>query len=168
MRRLLFIAALALAATGVLHAAPSAAQPPAGIATEAARLNVQVKAAQAEAARRPALKPSPLGAGLVSDLQVFGMSASRIALDISARGGPQDLGCIFRGMAGETDAQLSAIANASTGAQQAAALDRLSRMLRDAEEIAPAAAKAMAAEKAIAANSGGTAATAICPAVKSF
>jgi hypothetical protein len=163
MRQLLFIAALAAAATAALHGVPVTAEPPAlSIGAEAARLNQQVKAAQSEAARRPALKPAALDAALVQDLQIFGMNASRMALDISARGGPQDLGCIFRGMAEETDVQLGAAASAVNGTQQAAALDRLSRMLRDAEEIAPA------AVKAIAASPKGPAATATCPAVKSF
>ena len=111
---------------------------PEQVKADAARLLRSVDDAKAAAAARPALKPAPLAPALVGDLQRFGMSASRLSLEIDKRGGPMDLRCIFRGMAEETDVQLKAVSAASTGSQQAAALDRLSHMLEDAVEIAPA------------------------------
>ncbi len=111
---------------------------PQQVKSEAARLLVQVDAAKTAAASRPALAPRPLAPALVGDLQRFGMTASRLSLEIQMRGGPPDLRCIFRGMVEETDKQLNAASKATTGSQQAAALSRISHMLKDAVEIAPA------------------------------
>src|SRR5690349_22800003 len=52
------------------------------------------------------LMPQSLEPALVGGLQQFGMSASRLSVEIDKRGGPVDLRCIFRGMAEETDNQL--------------------------------------------------------------
>lgn len=108
------------------------------VQSEAARLRNDVDAAKSRAMKLPALKPKALEPALVLDLQRFGLSASRLSVEIDTRGGPTDLRCIFRGMAEETDVQLKAAASAPSGAKQADALDRLSHMLRDAAEIAPA------------------------------
>ena len=70
--------------------------------------------------------------------QRFGLAASRLSVEIDRRGGPTDLRCIFRGMAEETDKQLAAAGGATTGADQAKAYARLTDMLKDAVEIAPA------------------------------
>jgi hypothetical protein len=86
----------------------------------------------------PALPAQSVAPALIGDLQRFGMTASRLSLEIEMRGGPADLRCIFRGMVEETDKQLKAVSMASTGSQQAAALSRISHMLKDAVEIAPA------------------------------
>jgi hypothetical protein len=108
------------------------------VRADALRLQPQIEAAQRHAAQRALLLPAPLRSDLVSGLQIFGLNAARLAADLDSSGGASDLRCIFRGMAEETDVQLNAIASAKTGAQQAEALRRLSGMLRDATEIAPA------------------------------
>jgi hypothetical protein len=150
MKRIL--AALAL---GLLTALPAVADTLAGqVQTEAARLLTQVKAAEATAKARPSAAPAPLAPALVSDLQRFGLAASRLSVEIDQRGGPTDLRCIFRGMAAEADAQLSAASSAKTGAAQAKALSRINHLLSDAVLIAPAvggAAQAKAAANAVSA-----------------
>jgi hypothetical protein len=159
MKRFAFTAALAVFATTVAFADTLPDQ----VRSEASRLLRQVDAAKAVATARPALKPQPLAPVLVTDLQHFGMSASRLSLDIDKAGGPVDLRCIFRGMAEETDNQLKAANAATTGDQQAKALSRLSHMLKDAVEIAPAAGGAHAQTKAAAKTAATT-----CPAVREF
>ncbi|OYW42198.1 MAG: hypothetical protein B7Z38_05780 [Rhodobacterales bacterium 12-64-8] len=134
MKRIL--AAFALAA---LLALPAAADTLAQqIQTEASRLLLQVKSAEAAANAKPSARPAPLSPALVADLQRFGLAAVRLSGEIDKAGGPKDLRCIFRGMAAETDNQLKAASGATNGAAQAKALSRLNHMLSDAVLIAPA------------------------------
>jgi hypothetical protein len=134
MKRIL--AALALACC---LAAPAAADTLAQqVRAEATRLLMEVRSAETAAKARPSAKPAALSPALVSDLQRFGMAAIRLSSEIDQSGGPTDLRCIFRGMAGETDKQLAAISTATTGAAQARALASLNHMLSDAVLIAPA------------------------------
>ncbi|HEV7692076.1 MAG TPA: hypothetical protein VGO52_14665, partial [Hyphomonadaceae bacterium] len=99
--------------------------------------------------------------------QRFGMSASRLSIEIDKSGGPVDLRCIFRGMAEETDNQLKAAAAAETGTQQVVALDRLAHMLKDAVEIAPAVGGTSASQNgAQMKTAAGSKPTAECPAVR--
>ncbi|HVY89993.1 MAG TPA: hypothetical protein VG942_14080 [Hyphomonadaceae bacterium] len=111
---------------------------PQQVGAEAKRLLAQVDGLKTTADARPALKPAPLSDALVADLQRFGLSASRLSIEIDQRGGPTDLRCIFRGMAEETDNQLKAASASATNADQSKALGRLSHMLKDAVDIAPA------------------------------
>ena len=133
------------------------------VRTEAARLLAQVNAASNAAKVRPAEKPQPVAPALSADLQRFGLAASRLSVEIDQRGGPTDLRCIFRGMSEETDKQLTAAAVARTGADQAQAFARLTHMLKDAVDIAPAVGglppKQTGAAKASAAQ---------CPATRNF
>ena len=133
------------------------------VRTEAARLLAQVNAASNAAKVRPAEKPQPVAPALSADLQRFGLAASRLSVEINQRGGPTDLRCIFRGMSEETDKQLTAAAVARTGADQAQAFARLTHMLKDAVDIAPAVGglppKQTGAAKASAAQ---------CPATRNF
>lgn len=108
------------------------------VQAEANRLLTEVRSAEAAARARASAKPTAVDAALVADLQRFGLVASRLSTEIDNAGGPADLRCIFRGMAGETDKQLKAAAEAANGTAQAAALSRLSHMLGDAVLIAPA------------------------------
>ena len=134
MKRLVAIVLLALALAQPVAADTLAQQ----VQAEAGRLLAQVKAAEIAARARPSITPTPVAPALVADLQRFGLVASRLSLEIDRAGGPADLRCIFRGMAGETDAQLKAAAEAANGGAQAAALARLGHMLGDAVLIAPA------------------------------
>lgn len=161
MKRIFYPAAILVFATTAAFADTLPHQ----VQVEAARLLKQVDGAKTAASARPALKPAPLPPTLVSDLQRFGMSASRLSLEIDKTGGPTDLRCIFRGMAEETGKQLMAASAAATGAAQADALARLSHMLEDAVEIAPAAGVAIAQTKTAA---GPKAAAGSCPAVRNF
>ena len=103
---------------------------------------------------------------LVSDLQRFSLAASRLSVEIDQRSGPKDLRCIFRGMAEETAKQLDAAAKATTGGDQAKAYARLTHMLKDAVEIAPAVGGSAGGGNATATGSARAAAT--CPASKDF
>ena len=129
------------------------------VATEAKRLLAQVSAAQNAASARPAAKAQSVSASLAADLQRFGLAASRLSTEINQRGGPTDLRCIFRGMADETSKQLAVATSAKSSADRAKAYARLTHMLKDAVEIAPA-----VGGKATAASSV-RAAAAQCPAV---
>ena len=160
-----FLACLALSLCTALPAAADTL--PEQIRSEASRLLAQVNAAQSVAKTKAGLKPSGLAPALVGDLRRFGLAASRLSLEIDQRGGPTDLRCIFRGMAEETDAQLRLATSATTGTLQATALSRLSHMLKDAVEIAPAVGGGVAAQTKAAANVK-SAAAAKCEAVRNF
>lgn len=131
------------------------------VKTEAARLLTQVNAAESAARSQPQAKPQAVPPALASDLQRFGLAASRLSIEIDQRGGPTDLRCIFRGMAEETGKQLTAADAAATGSDQAQALARLTHMLKDAVEIAPAVGGLPPAKPGAAKN-------AQCPAVRNF
>jgi hypothetical protein len=126
-------------ALAVLLVSPASADTLASqVQAEASRLLLQVKSAESAAKAKPSVKPAQLAPALVSDLQRFGLAASRLSIEIDQRGGPADLRCIFRGMAAEADAQIQAASSATTGSVQAKALSRLNLMLSDAVLIAPA------------------------------
>ena len=150
------VLSLALAAPGLISPAMADTLAQA-VRADAQRIRPMVDQAQAAAASRPAIAPAALDSAHTGSLQLWGLNASRLAADINARKGADDLACIFRGMAEETDAQLQAASSAKTGAARAAALRKLSFMLRDAIEVAPA-----VDEKANAAGTGVQAAS--CPA----
>lgn len=158
MKRILAAAALALFATAPARADVLADQ----VKAEAQRLLVQVSAAEGAAKARPGAKPPVVAPALASDLQRFSLATSRLSVEIDQRGGPKDLRCIFRGMAEETGKQLEAATKAMTGADQAKAYARLTHMLKDAVEIAPA----VGADTGIASASRAAAAT--CPASTDF
>jgi len=134
MKRILAVLALACCL-----AAPAAADTLAQqVQAEASRLLTEVRSAETAARVRPSAKPAALAPAVVADLQRFGLAASRLSVEIESKSGPADLRCIFRGMAGETDKQLKAVAEAANGAAQAKALASLNHMLSDAVLIAPA------------------------------
>lgn len=155
MKRLAILVSAALLMCSPARADTLAEQ----VAAEAKRLLAQVSAAQAAASAGAAAKAQPVSASLAADLQRFGLAASRLSTEISQRGGPADLRCIFRGMADETSKQLAAATSAKSSSDQAKAYARLTHMLEDAVEIAPA-----VGGKATAASSV-RAAAAQCPAV---
>lgn len=115
----------------------------------------------------PALSPPEPSPAFISGLQTFGLAASRLSLDLENAGGPQDMRCIFRGMAEETGVQLDAIMQAQTGAEQADALERIISMLDDAGLVAKAAALSLQALEETGADSEHPTPTTIgsCPAV---
>jgi len=158
MKRLVVLFSLAL-----LAALPASADTLADqVRAEAARLLAQVTTATNAAKARPAAKPDPVAPALAADLQRFGLAASRLSVEIDQRAGPTDLRCIFRGMAEETDKQLAAAGSAATGAVQAQAYARLTHMLKDAVDIAPAVGGLPTA------TVGGKSANAQCQAAREF
>lgn len=155
MKRIAALVALALLLVVPASADTLASQ----VKAEAQRLLPLVTAAETSARSHPKGKPQPVSPALSGDLQRFSLAASRLSSEIDQRGGPSDLRCIFRGMAEETGKQLNAANAAATGADQAKALGRLTHMLKDAVEIAPA-----VGGNATAASSS-RAAAAQCPAI---
>lgn len=160
MRHLFVVLVVALALSGPAAADTLAQQ----VQAEAARLLGQVTPLEKAARAKPGAKAVALAPALQSDLQRFGLAASRLSSEIDTAGGPADLRCIFRGMAEETGKQLVAASGAKTNGDQAKALSRLSHMLKDAVEIAPAVGGKGPGGKATAASSV-RAAAAQCPAV---
>ena len=69
----------------------------------------------------------------------FGRTSGELAKWIDGTNGPNDLGCIFRGMSAEAEFQLEALEQAETATLQREALRRLTSMFADAEMIASAA-----------------------------
>lgn len=163
MKRIL--ASLVIALSAIWPAAADTL--PDQVRAEAARRLVKVDAATMAAKAKAGLKPAPLEATLVGDLQRFAVAASRLSLEIDQRGGPTDLRCIFRGMAEETDVQLKTVSAASTGTAQSTALSRLSHMLKDAVAIAPAVGGGPASQTKTAVNLK-SAAAGKCSAVRDF
>ena len=154
----------ALMTIALLSALPASADTLADqVRAEAARLLTQVSAAGDAAKARPAATPQAVAPALSADLQRFGLAASRLSVEIDKRGGPTDLRCIFRGMAEETDKQLTAAGSATTGAVQAQAYARLTHMLKDAVEITPTVGGLPPAQTGAAKG-----AAAQCPALRNF
>jgi len=73
------------------------------------------------------------------DVYRFGRTSSDLALWIDASNGPNDLGCIFRGMAAESEDQLGVLEETAETVETRESLRRLSTLFADAEMIAVAA-----------------------------
>ena len=73
------------------------------------------------------------------DIYRFGRTSSDLARWIDQSDGPHDLGCIFRGMAAESEAQLTGLDAPLATIEQRDTLRRLAVMFSDAEMIAVAA-----------------------------
>lgn len=73
------------------------------------------------------------------DIHRFGRTSSELARWIDQSDGPEDLGCIFRGMAAEARDQLNALEDSSAAEDTRKSLSRLAGMFTDAEIIALAA-----------------------------
>lgn len=73
------------------------------------------------------------------DVYRFGRTSADLARWIDHSDGPHDLGCIFRGMASESESQLNLLDNNPGSGDQRASLQRLAGMFADAEIIAIAA-----------------------------
>lgn len=73
------------------------------------------------------------------DVYRFGRTSADLAKWIDHSNGPNDLGCIFRGMAAESETQLSELETLDAASAQRESLRRLAVMFSDAEMIAIAA-----------------------------
>jgi hypothetical protein len=73
------------------------------------------------------------------DVYRFGRTSADLAHWIDRSEGPHDLGCIFRGMASESESQLNLLESQLEISDQRASLQRLAGMFADAEIIAIAA-----------------------------
>lgn len=84
-------------------------------------------------------EPAELSETLTLDIYRFGRTSADLARWIDGSNGPDDLSCIFRGMASESEDQLMALEQADTPLSQRDHLRRLASMFADAEIIALAA-----------------------------
>lgn len=73
------------------------------------------------------------------DVYRFGRTSADLARWIDHSNGPGDLGCIFRGMASESETQLIELESPTANSDQRESLRRLAEMFADAEVIAIAA-----------------------------
>ena len=73
------------------------------------------------------------------DIYRFGRTSADLARWIDQSNGPRDLGCIFRGMAAESEAQLTGLETSLATIEQRDTLRRLAVMFSDAEIISVAA-----------------------------
>ena len=73
------------------------------------------------------------------DVYRFGRTSADLAVWIDNSKGPNDLGCIFRGMAAESEAQLQTLETSTETQPQRESLRRLASVFADAEMIAIAA-----------------------------
>lgn len=73
------------------------------------------------------------------DVYRFGRTSAGLAIWIHNSEGPKDLGCIFRGMAAESETQLETLEDMSDKLKSRESLRRLSTMFADAEMISSAA-----------------------------
>ena len=79
------------------------------------------------------------------DLYRFGRTSADLAHWVDGSNGPQDLGCIFRGMAAESEDQLRILETETAATERRESLRRLASMFSDAEMIAVAAQRRSAA-----------------------
>lgn len=91
--------------------------------------------ALARAPAAPAFAPPP-GDPLLADLQDFALQSLALSREIEARGGPQDLRCIFRGMGRDVAERIEALETAPDRAAQSRAYREIERLARQAETIA--------------------------------
>ncbi len=73
------------------------------------------------------------------DVYRFGRTSADLARWIDGANGPSDLGCLFRGIAVESEAQLMALETADTAPPETESLHRLAALFSDAEIMAVAA-----------------------------
>ena len=73
------------------------------------------------------------------DIYRFGRTSQDLATWIDNSNGPNDLGCIFRGMAAESEDQLAQLETSDATTARRESLRRLASMFADAEMIAVAA-----------------------------
>ncbi|XBQ14911.1 MAG: hypothetical protein ABL308_08025 [Oceanicaulis sp.] len=83
----------------------------------------------------PAEAPAT-GDRLLADLTDFALAARALSAEIEARGGPEDLKCIFRGMSRDAGARIEALDAAETRADMSRAYAEIARLARQAEQIA--------------------------------
>lgn len=91
--------------------------------------------ALARAPAAPAFAP-PAGDPFLADLQDFALEALALSRALEARGGPQDLRCIFRGMGRDVDARIEALETAPDRAAQSRAYRAIEHLARQAVDIA--------------------------------
>ena len=132
MRRLLLAAALVLSATSQAFADAERVE---RLASAIAQEAVVRAHALERAPAAPAFAPPP-GDSLLANMQDFALAALALSDDIEARGGPQDLRCIFRGMGGDVEARIETLLASQSRADQSRAYRDIEALARQAERIA--------------------------------
>lgn len=84
-------------------------------------------------------EPMDLTDRFALDIYRFGRTSADLARWVDSSNGPHDLGCIFRGMAAESEGQLLILDSEAALTERRESLRRLAAMFSDAELIAVAA-----------------------------
>ncbi len=115
------------------------ATPGADFAARAAELQTRVEARLETAANFPAQRAPEFGPSneLYVGLAEFSAQAMRLSLDMEARQGPEDLRCIFRGMAQDALDHRRALATAEIAADNIGTYRDLLYLLGHAEGVGP-------------------------------
>ena len=92
-------------------------------------------------------QPTEISETYALDVYRFGRTSADLAQWIDSSNGPHDLGCIFRGMAGESASQLERLDAEPALSDRRASLQRLAGMFADAEIISLAAQRRTPAAK---------------------
>tara|TARA_R110002096_G_scaffold33966_2_gene97434 strand:- start:433 stop:903 length:471 start_codon:yes stop_codon:yes gene_type:complete len=132
--RLLIFALLAS-----LAAAPAFAGPGQDLAEMAAPLRAEAAQRAESYTAMPGATIAPVDTddAFLVDVTEFAAASARLSFDIEHGGGPQDLRCIFRGMAGDAQSRLPRLEQEMTGADAARVYRAYERLFAQAEEIAP-------------------------------
>jgi hypothetical protein len=113
--------------------------PGAEFATLAADLQTEVQARIADAQAHPAQSASQLAPGdtLYNGLGELSARAMQLSLSMERRNGPEDLRCIYRGMAQDALDQRQALSNAEIRSDRIHVYTNLAYLLDHAAEIGP-------------------------------
>ena len=119
--------------------APAMAGPGQDLAETAERLRVEAQDRAETYTGMPGATLEPIASDdmFLIDVADFAAASARLSLDIENDGGPQDLRCIFRGMAGDAQARLNDLESQQSGADLARVYRAYVRLFTQASEIAP-------------------------------
>lgn len=129
---------LSLIATLVITA-PVFAGPGHDLAASAELLRVEAQARADTFASMPGATLDPIASddAFLIEVADFAIASARLSLDVENAGGPQDLRCIFRGMAGDAEARMVDLETEQSGADLARVYREYVRLFTQASQIGP-------------------------------
>lgn len=127
----------ALAAVAV--SAPALAGPGSELAETAGRLRAEAESRAETFTAMPGASIAPISQDdpFLTDVTDFAAASALLSHRIEASGGPQDLRCIFRGMAGDAQERIADLETRHNGADLARIYRDYVYLFAQAEEIAP-------------------------------
>jgi len=119
--------------------APAFAGPGHDLAASADLLRVEAEARAETFVNMPGATLDPIASddAFLVEVAAFAIASARLSLDIENGGGPQDLRCIFRGMAGDAEARMAGLETEQSGADLARVYREYVRLFTQASEIGP-------------------------------